>query len=167
MEISVSYGTRSSSIDSNNYTKSESITGSFAWYFLEMSAVEISYTKGIGEQSLMAPTDPAPTYYYQDMEMLGLDLIYTIGSRDSLLQPFLRGGAAHLLKKLYKTTSDGTTTQYGDTVNAIVPSVGVGLNIHLTESFAIKGSYDRWESGTVGDSGIWDDAFKVGASWYF
>src|SRR6185437_12069471 len=88
MEVSASYGMHTSSIDQNDYTKSESLTGSVAWYFLEMSALELSYTEGIGTQSLQIPGDPGATVYYQTVQMLGLDLIYSFGSRDSLLQPF-------------------------------------------------------------------------------
>lgn len=161
------YSTRSSRIDDNNYTQSQSWTGSVAWYFLEMSAIELSYTNGLGEQSLMAAGDPGQTHYYQVVEMVGADIVLTMASRSSFIQPFVRAGAAHLRKRIYQKDYLGDITPYGAAVDKIVPSYGVGLNIKLTEAFGIKGSYDRWQSGSNGNSAIWDDAVKAGISWYF
>lgn len=167
MEVSATYSTRSSRIDDNNYTESQSWTGSFAWYFLEMSALEFSYTNGLGEQSLMAVGDPGQTHYYQEVEMEGADVVLTLASHTSFLQPFVRGGMAHLRKRIFRKDFQGDTTLYGAPVDSIVPSYGFGLNIKITEEFGIKGSYDRWQSGTNGNSSIWDDALKAGVSWYF
>lgn len=167
MELSATYSTRSSSIDSNNYTESQSWTGSFAWYFLEMSALEFSYTNGLGEQVLMASGDPGQTRYYQVVEMYSVDAVLTLAPRTSFIQPFIRGGAAHLRKRIYRQDYLNDITLYGSPVDAIVPSYGVGLNINITDGFALKGSYDRWESGTSGNTGIWDDALKAGVSWFF
>jgi len=167
MELSCSYSTRTSKIDDNNYTTSEAWTGSFAWYFWEMSAIELSYTNGVGEQSLMATGDPYATKLYQVVEMYGLDLVFTLTDRSSFIQPFVRGGVAHLRKRIYQETPFQGTQLYGDPVDAFVPSYGVGLNLKITDAFSLKASYDRWESGTSGDAGIWDDAFRAGISWYF
>ncbi len=167
MELSATYGTHTSLIDQNNYTKDQEITGAIAWYFLRQSAIEASYTYGYGEQSLEAAGDPGATIYYQIAEMIGLDLELSLTPTTSFIQPFIRGGGLHLFKKMYEEFYDGSVYQYGDTVNAIVPSYGGGVNIHLTQTFAIKATYDRWESGVNGQSGIWDDAFRVGVSWFF
>ncbi|MCB0350695.1 MAG: outer membrane beta-barrel protein [Bdellovibrionales bacterium] len=168
MELGASYSTRNSSIDKDNYTENTSWTGSFAWYFLEMSAIEFSYTKGQATQSLKAVADPNATLYYADFEMFGADLVITFAGKTSVLQPFVRGGFARLKKEFYKEdTSNGQITAYGEPVDQVVPSYGAGLKINITQSFNIKGSYDRWRSGTNNDKDIWDDAIKGGISWYF
>jgi hypothetical protein len=166
MELSASYSVRNSSIDENNYTKNESWSGSFAWYFLELSAIELSYTKGLAEQNLKSTTDTNPTKYYADFEMYGADLVITLAKKDSFLQPFVRGGMANIRKKFYKEYQ-GTITAYGDPINEVVPSYGAGLKLFITKTFSIKGSYDRWKSGSNDDKEIWDDAIKGGISWYF
>ena len=166
-ELSASYGTHTSLIDQNNYTTDEEITGAMAWYFLSRSALEASYTYGYGEQSLEAVGDPGATIYYQIAEMIGLDLELSLTPTTSLIQPFIRAGGLHLFKKMYEEFYDGSIYQYGSTVNTIVPSYGVGVNIHLTQTFAVHASYDRWESGVDGQSGIWDDAIRAGVSWFF
>ena len=168
MELSASYSVRNSSIDDNNYTKNESWTGSFAWYFLEMSAIELSYTKGLSEQSLQASDETKSTKYFVDFEMYGADLVLTLAKKSSFLQPYIRGGAAQLKKQMYKKDpANGAITRYGDPVDETVPSYGVGLKINLTETFSLKGSYDRWRSGSNDDKETWDDAIKGGISWYF
>lgn len=167
MEVSTSYGRRSSSIDNDNYNKSESWTGSFAWYFLEQSALEVSYTKGVAEQSLKATTDSSATVYYSDFTMYGADLVITLAPKESFLQPFIRGGAAQLIKKIYRKDPTGTVTLYGKPIDEVVPSYGVGLKISLTQTFNIKVSYDRWKSGSSADKNIWDDSIKAGVSWFF
>lgn len=167
MEVSGSYSVRTSSIDRDNFTKNESWTGSFAWYFLELSALELSYTKGLAKQSLKAAGDPNSTVYFADFEMYGADLVVTLAKKDSLLQPFIRGGVAQLKKKFYKELPNHQIATYGTPVDQVVPSYGFGLKIRLTEGFSLKGSYDRWRSGSVDDKEIWDDAIKGGISWMF
>ncbi len=168
MELSASYGSHTSYIDQNNFTSDESITASYAWYFLSQSALEVSYTDGFGSQSLEATGDPTgKTVYYQKAQMLGVDVVLSLTPGTAFIQPFVRAGGAYLFKKLYEKFYDGTVEQYGDTVNTYVPSYGGGLNIHLTPSFGIKLSYDRWESGVWNQASIWDDAFRVGVSWFF
>jgi hypothetical protein len=167
MELSANYGVRESTIDENNYTKNTSAGGSFAWYFLEMSAIELSYTKGRSIQSLKATTDPDPIKYIADFEMFGADLVLTLATKSSFIQPFVRGGMARLKKEIYKEEADGTVTKYGEPVDDVVPSYGAGLKINLTQTFAIKLSYDRWRSGSNGDKETWDEAIKAGVSWYF
>ena len=168
MEISASYGVRTSSIDEENFTESETWSGSFAWYFLEMSAIELSYTQGNGEQSLRAAGDPNALVYFTEFEMYGADLVITFAEKKSVIQPFIRGGAARLKKKFFREdTSNGQITEFGEPVDDVVPSYGFGLKIMLTQGFSIKGSYDRWRSGSTEDKDIWDDAIKGGISWMF
>lgn len=167
MEISSSYGKKSSSIDTDNYNKSESWSGSFAWYFLEQSAFEVSYTKGVAEQSLKATTDTSPTIYYSDFTMYGADLVITLTPKGSFFQPFIRGGMAQLKKKVYREDPTGTITLYGKPVDEVVPSYGAGFKIFISEAFSIKAGYDRWKSGSSADKDIWDDSVKVGVSWFF
>lgn len=167
MEVSTSYGRKSSSIDDDNYSKSESWTGSFAWYFLEQSAIELSYTSGVAEQSLKATVDTSPTIYFSDFTMYGADLVVTLAPKGTFFQPFVRGGIAQLKKKIYREDPTGTVTTYGKPVDEVVPSYGVGFKIFLTQAFNIRVSYDRWKSGSNSDKDIWDDNIKAGVSWFF
>lgn len=168
MEVSASYSVRNSSIDENNFTENSSWTGSFAWYFFDLSAIELSYTKGEAKQSLKSSTDTYATLYHAEFEMSGADLVLTLAKKDSFIQPFIRGGVASLKKKFFKEdTNTGAIEEYGKPVNDVVPSYGAGLKLRITPTFSIKGSYDRWRSGSVDNKEIWDDAIKGGISWMF
>ncbi len=167
MELSASYSVRNSSIDEYNYTKNESWTSSFAWYFLEMSAIEVSYTNGTAEQSLSSDNGTTVDKYYLKFEMVGADLVLTLAKKDSFLQPYIRGGVAQIKKKFYKKDLFGAITEYGTPIDETVPSYGFGLKIRMTQGFSIKASYDRWRSGNVEGKEIWDDAVKGGISWMF
>jgi Outer membrane protein beta-barrel domain len=167
MEISTSYSIRDSSIDDYNYTKNEAWTGSFAWYFLELSAIELSYTNGTAEQSLSPDNGTTVDKYYAKFEMYGADLVFTFAGKDSFLQPFIRGGVAYLNKKFYKEDTAGTVTNYGVPIEDTVPSYGAGFKIRITQGFSIKMSYDTWRSGNANDKDIWDEAIKAGVSWMF
>lgn len=169
MEIGASYSGRNSRIDDNNYTTTEAWSGSFAWYFMELSALEFSYTRAISTQSVKAINDQEGIKYLQQIDMYGLDLILSLAGRDSFIQPFIRGGGASVNKKYYRE-SDSTGTQLTGQTNGFqtVPSYGAGIKINLTKTFGIKFSYDRWKSGTTsGGDDTWDDATKAGVSWMF
>ncbi len=167
MELGTSYSVRQSTIDEDNYTKNESWTGSFAWYLIEMSAIELSYTKGLATQSLKSASDPAALVYFAEVEMYGADLVVTLAKKSSFLQPFVRGGAVQIKKQIYRKDINGQIDKYGERIDTVVPSYGAGIKIMLTETFSIKGSYDRWRSGSKDDKDTWDDAIKAGVSWYF
>jgi len=167
MELSASYGVRTSKIDADNYTRSESWSSSLAWYFWEKSALEVSYSQGRSVQSLKA-VGTSTLIYTMDSEVYGADLVITLAGKDSFIQPFIRGGVAHLKKKIYRTdTATGAVDLFGAPVDGVVPTYGAGLNIRLTTTFSLKFSYDRIRSGVSNDSNIWDEAAKAGLSWYF
>ncbi|OFZ20037.1 MAG: hypothetical protein A2Z20_08095 [Bdellovibrionales bacterium RBG_16_40_8] len=166
MELSASYGMRTAAIDEDNYSKSESQTGSFAWYFIEMSALEFSYTRGRGTQSLKASGDLGPTIYYVDLEAIGADLIVTLAAKTSLFQPYVSGGVAKIKKKIYKEDYTGAISNFGQPIDDVVPSYGAGIKINLTQAFNLKFSYNRRKSGSSSDT-TWDDEIRSGASWYF
>lgn len=167
MEISGSYGIRTSKIDADNYTKNEVTSGSFAWYFWERSALELSYSEGTATQSLKA-TGVSRLIYYAKSQIYGADLILTLGGKDSVLQPFIRGGVAKVKKKMYREdTANGQIDAFGLPVDNVVPAYGAGIAVKLTASFSLKFSYDRIKSGSTNDSTTWDDSAKAGVSWYF
>jgi hypothetical protein len=168
MEVSATYSTRSSRLDDDNYSESESLTGSFSWYFLDLSALELSYTKGLGTLSTKASGDPDAIKYLTEMNMIGADLVFTFAGRESVIQPFVKAGAASVKKKIFRELANGQTDTISETDGyKTVPSWGVGLKVNLTKSLAIKGSYDRWKSASDDDSDLWDEAIRGGISLYF
>ncbi len=170
MELSYSLSLSDSSFNENTYTKTVSNTASFAWYFLEMSAIEISYSKG--EQEFSSPTDTSSSaYVYRiDFEMYGADLVLAFGGKDAVFQPYIKGGAAWVEKQYYRLPSPGAPEKIllseveGDDP---VPSMGVGFKFMLFKNLRLKASYDRWRSGKDDNGETWDSRTNAGISLYF
>ncbi len=82
-EVSATGSYRKTAYDEDNYYEYRSVTGSVAYYFWEMSAIEFSYTQ--------ATTDEVKTDYKSKgfIEMYGADFIFTMGDKLSLFLPYI------------------------------------------------------------------------------
>jgi hypothetical protein len=167
-ELSYTFSQRSSFIDDQNYQKSLSHTGSIAWYFLEMSALEISYTHGEGEVSGYATGDTSSIIYKTRLDMWDSSLVFTLAQKDWAFQPYVKGGAALVNKRIYRTDASFNNKEISHTdSNDLVPSLGVGFRLFFTQNLSLKAGYDRWRTGKNGSKDIWDDAIRAGLSLTF
>lgn len=170
IELSYAFSETESKIDADNFTRSLSHTGSLSWYFMQMSALELSYTKGEGQVSGKAVGDTNAIRYRTDLKLYGADLVVTLAQKDWTIQPYVKGGAAWVDKTIYRlntaVTPDEQVISKTDKTEA-VPSLGAGFRIRVNEQFSIKASYDRWRSGNSGDTEIWDSAVRAGVSFLF
>lgn len=167
--MSYTYNQRDSFINDDNFNKSRSHTTSFAWYFMEMSAIELSYTNGDAEISGKAESDLSATKFIVKMEMYEVNLIFTLFGKESIFQPYVKGGAAWVDKRIFRDDALGLTKISPDrNKKDPVPSFGVGARIVLTNHIRLRGSYDRWRSGkdNTGNE-TWDSALRVGVSYIF
>ena len=168
MEVSYTYSTRNSFIDDDNFQKSYSHTGSFAWYFLEMSAIEFSYTKGESEISGKPSDETTPIVFLTQFEMYDTSLILTFAGKNSFFQPYIKGGAAWIDKVIYRTDSTVANKKVSETDRTdAVPSWGVGFKLFVTKNMSLKASYDTWKAGESGSDERWDDAVRAGLSILF
>lgn len=169
IDISYSFSTRQSFIDDDNYTKSLSHTASVAWYFMEMSAIEISYTQGDGEVSGKADTDTTAVVVKTRMNMYDASLVLTFAKKDSIFQPYIKGGGAFVDKRQYRTDAIYNNKLISQTdKDELVPSFGAGFRWYLTKHISLRAGYDRWRSGKNADGDeIWDDAVRAGLSFTF
>lgn len=169
IEVSYAYSQSESKFDEDNFSQSLSHTASIAWYFLQMSALELSYTRGEGQISGRAEGDPEPLLYRTELEMYGADLVVTFAQKDWAFQPYLKGGAAWVDKKIFRKSTSVSAEQVINMTDKddAVPSMGVGFRIKLTQTIRLKASYDRWRSGKSGDDEQWDSAVRAGASVFF
>ncbi len=166
IEISYTYSQRSSFIDDDNYQKSLSHTGSLAWYFFDLSALELSYTNGEGEVSGKAEGENALKYITR-LDMYDASLVVTIAQKDWSFQPYLKGGAAWVDKRIYRKDSIETKKISHTDKDEVVPSFGVGFKVYLTKGLSVRAGYDRWRTGKSGDEEVWDDAVRAGLSFNF
>lgn len=163
VEIGGSGNYRKSYIDQFNYTTVQSLTGSIAYYFWEMSAIEASYTNG---QSTSVTTSYTASAYF---EMTGLDFVMTFGEKDSAFRPYAKLGAAYQKKQIvYEQVNQNPIT---DQTEGPSPSAGVGFKLGVTQNFGIKVGVEAWTSPLSNTSSsnpvTYDIAARAGISWIF
>lgn len=153
------------------YDENYAYVGTFAYYFREMTALELSYSMGRNTRS--APSDVISSTTVHDYSMYGADLVFTFGKRTDDWIPYVKGGVAYFDKK-------DITYQYTDHTNAnnsfnsvvklkptLVPSAGLGMQLKLTSDLFFKFGIEMWTSGPVDkDIKQFDWAGRVGISWF-
>ncbi|MEM7646774.1 MAG: outer membrane beta-barrel protein, partial [Pseudomonadota bacterium] len=148
-----------------------SYTASLAYYFAEMAAMELNYTKGQSERFVPSTAVDSRTLY--DFSLIGLDLVLTFADRKDPFIPYIKMGLGYFAEKevTYEFTDNGTGTVTIDRAqlddNTFVPSVGFGLKIRLTKTMAFKFGIEAWTSDSLDTDPRWDWAGRAGISWFF
>jgi len=165
-ELGATTNYRISKIDADNFQESKSITGSFSYYFMQQSAIEFSYTKGNSTLGVRAAGDTVSIRYVTDFELIGADLILTLGDKQSFIQPYIKAGAAQIKKKIVQESDLGSVT-YPQLPTETVPSAGLGFKVRLTQTFALKVGVDSWVTNLGKSDETVDWASRAGISWLF
>jgi outer membrane protein W len=159
-EIGGSGSYRKTSQDKDNYSVFKSITGSVAYYFWELSALEVSYTRARQDENY---TTYSSTVF---QEIFETDFIFTLATRKSTFQPYIKVGAAYQVKKSeYKQPNTSPTPL--PTVRGWGPSGGIGFKFMMNENLALKAGIDIWSSPLNQDPVTYDYAFRGGLSVLF
>ncbi len=161
-EFGTAYSRKKTSFDSNNYTDSESITGSISFYFFERIAIEVSYTDASSIRQEKIGGSQYTTY--QKTKVVGADLIYVFADRKATFQPYIKGGGAQLTRQ-QTIQVDSLDREILDPDVAVVPSYGGGFKIALTDSLNFKMSYDAWKTPIGGTLTTDDSQIRAGLSW--
>ena len=165
VELGTTFNYRTSKVDKENFQESTSITGSFSYYFWELSAIELSYTNG---RSLLV-SKPGPTEseirIETTYEMIGLDLVIAFAGRKSAFQPYIKLGGAYIEKEIVRKV-DLVTSLIGSP-KGLVPSAGLGFKIRFTQAFSFKVGADTWSTPLDEDPVVWDWAGRAGVAWMF
>jgi hypothetical protein len=134
IELGAQANYRSTSFDPSHTDLSESGTGSIGYYFWGLTALEVSYTRGASLQ------DYTEYQAYQDLTAYGVDLMITMADKDSALKPYVKLGAAYVIKDLREVFPQlpAVTVE----TSGISPSAGIGFKYMLTQQFALKGGFD-------------------------
>lgn len=167
IEIGASGNYRISKIDDDNQQELISYTGSFSYYFWELSAVELSYTQGKQEVTAKFPGDTNRIVQTTMFEMMGADLVLTLADKESFLQPYIKGGAARIKKKIIRVVEGaGGGTDEIELDPSVVPSAGIGFKLKFTKTLSLKVGVDAWKSSSS-DTDTIDYAGRAGISWMF
>ncbi len=166
-ELGLSTSYHNSKIDDNNFSVRQSVTASLAYYFWEMSALEISYTSGHYESSTGIDASSA-VVILGTSEFVGMDFVISFAGRKDSFQPFVKIGAIYMDKE-YFLDPDDNIKQRIDYQIGVAPSAGLGFRIRMTQAFSVKFSVDTW-STPIGDDRHptnYDYAARAGISWLF
>ncbi len=169
LELSALGSYRKSSVNDDNFSETRSFTGSIAWYFLEQSAIELSYTKGFVKTQSQELNGVVlePVTSITNFTMYGADIVFSFAPRDAFFRPYIKGGISYLEKSL-ETESGGvifTAEQDGQFVTG-----GAGFKLSITKTFAIKIGYDVWHGPLQAEEDedeTTDNALRGGITWLF
>ena len=148
-----------------SFDETSSYTASLAYYFAEMAAAELSYTKGKSERFVPSQIADSRTTY--DFSLIGFDLIFTFADRKAPFIPYLKGGVAYFAEKEVTYEFTGQTPSTVRLPETFVPSIGFGLKIRITRTMAFKIGMEAWTSALENNSERWDWAGRAGVSWFF
>lgn len=152
-----------------SFDATTSFTGSFSYYFAEMAAAELSYTQGQSERFIPSTTADSRTLY--DFALVGFDIVFTFAERKDPFIPYLKAGVAYFAKKevTYEYIDNVTLGNNANTESlpkTFVPSVGMGIKLKLSNTFAIKIGIEGWTSDSIDKDPRWDLAGRAGISWF-
>lgn len=165
-EIELSGNYRSSQIDKDNYQQSLAASGSLSYYFAELSAIQLSYTKGTTDLYFKTPDGAPKTLLRTNFDFIGLDFVFTIADRQDAFQPYIKLGGAYIVKQLTKYI-EGYDPVPVDPQKGVVPSGGVGFKLGITKTFFLKFGVDVWSSPLSQTVRTLDYAGRAGVSMMF
>lgn len=153
------------------YDENSAYIASVAYYFREMTAIELSYSQGKNKRYIPSNAITSTTTHRYDL--MGADLVFTFGKRGEQFIPYIKGGVTYFDRKsieyLYINNADGSIlpSEPVEIKSTLVPSVGAGLQIRITQQLSFKAGIDVWTSGAINkDVEEFDWAARLGVSWF-
>ncbi len=165
IEVGGSANYRKSALDKNNYQEAISYTASLSYYFWEMSALELSYTNGYSNLVIKPQGEPRTTTE-TNFQMIGLDIVFSLASREDVVQPYMKLGSAYVHKEIFRQVEGNDKTRIG-TQSGIVPSAGAGVKVAFTKELGLRTGIDAWTSPLSEEPLIIDYAARAGITWMF
>lgn len=162
-ELGLSYGYSKKTFNASNFYQTDSKSASLSFFFLEKWALETSYTDSFYE-SQESDTNSTRTVQ-QSSKIADGSLVYMMLDRRSIVQPYIKAGAAHISKKQVIKYLNASAIATPESVGW-APSYGAGLKFVISERFSIKLSYDVWQTPLSDNTSSNDTSFKAGLSWY-
>lgn len=163
VEVGLSGSYRRSNLDEANFEESKSVTGSFSYYFMAMSALELSYTKGLSTVKASGTFEQTTQTEY---ELTGLDFVLSVGQRESSFRPYLKLGVVYIHRKILITTDIASPITI-EPDDGIAPSAGIGVKIVLDKRLSLKLGVESWTSPLGQEPVEYNYTGRAGISWIF
>ncbi len=161
-ELGLSYNYQKKTFNASNFYQTESKSASLSVYLIEQLAIELSYTDSFYE-SQESDTNSTRTVQ-QASKISGIDLVYIITDQRAAIQPYLKAGAAYIVKKkqIRYLNSDAIDIP---TKDGVAPSYGIGIKLKLIDGLSMNFGYDVWNTPLDDGTKTDDTAFKAGLKW--
>lgn len=153
------------------FDESSAYIASIAYYFREMTAIELSYSQGSNTRYIPSSTITSTTNH--KYTLYGADLIFTFGSRTDQWIPYIKAGVAYFDRKsidyqyIDNVTGLPLATSPVQLDSTVVPSAGFGIQVRATKQLSFKFGIDVWTSGAINkDIEDFDWTGRIGISWF-
>lgn len=167
-EVGLSYNYMKRTFDELDTVENQGTTLSLSFYIWEQVALEASYTDSlyVKKEKQTSLTDTTQRTTTQRSGVTEGDVIYVFADRKAQFQPYVKGGIAYITKD--QVVQVGNNAPFSiHPAPAWAPSYGIGAKFMLTDSFAIKVSWDAVHT-PIDDSTYADDVTgRAGISWIF
>ncbi len=166
-EIGLNYSYKRNYFDEFNNSEQQATQASVSFYLWERIALELSYTAGLAVQkdkqpNLLGAALRTTTSY---IDAYGADLIFVFAEKTSKFQPFIKGGVAQVRRKV--VIQDDGNNPWEILYSGMAPGYGIGCKMFITESFAIKTSYDFLQTPSNSDTSYSETNGRAGITWAF
>jgi hypothetical protein len=163
-EFSATGSYRTNTVNEYTYSRTQSVTGSLAYYFWEMSALEFSYTDALSRSFGRTAISGQDYIETSRVKLIGADLVISFAGRQSSFRPYIKMGAAEQSKTwIYE---EGLVNTRVDS-DGLSLTGGFGFKFLLSENFALKAGVDGWTNPLNETKRIIDYAANAGVSWMF
>src|SRR4051812_28929209 len=98
VEISATGSYRTNTDNDYTYQRTQTLSGSVAYYFWEMSALELSYTDAINRSWGRTAISASDYIETSRIRLYGLDLIISLSGKQASFRPYIKVGGAQQLK---------------------------------------------------------------------
>lgn len=161
-ELGLSYSYQKKTFNASNYYQTDSKSASLSIYLIEQLAIELSYTDSFYESQ---EEDASSTRTVQQSSKIsGTDLVYIITDQRAAIQPYLKAGAAYIVKKKQIRYLNTDVIDI-PTKDGVAPSYGIGIKLKLKEGLSMTFGYDVWNTPLDDGTKTDDTAFKAGLKW--
>lgn len=166
IEIGGTGAYRKTTLSKTNFSENKAITASLAYYFMELSALELSYTNGL-YSTKSTPSDPTLGQTVKaDYDQVGLDFILSFAGRQSPIRPYIKVGGAYIRKR-FLIQPYGYTAEEVTPDPSLVPSAGLGIKIRLSDHLSFKFALEGSSTPLPDKSSTFDYVGQAGVSWIF
>lgn len=159
-ETSAGFSFNKTSYGDNSYSWSRRYSASIAYYFTEISSIELAYQDAYSRNKILGLEDTS----FHD-KIYSANWVQHFTGRDFPIQPYIKLGIGQLNRDAAGTyATGGNPPQQEDSVTGIL---GAGLKIYITKGFGLRGEATSYLTG--GKLGSWKDNISAtaGISVYF